>query len=204
MSSTATTLVLARHARAGGAATLGALLVLLSNLTMMLRLTVITALVQPRLLPAIATVMTAALLAFVPVAVWLTPGARHDTELPAPALRNPTDLRAALGFGIAYGLVSLLAAWAAVRLGEGALYAIAALSGLTDVDAISLSGLRLYGTDAIDAQTAVTVIAIAVVANLAFKGAIAFAAGTRALGLRCAIGFGTMAAAMAVAVWSLR
>jgi uncharacterized membrane protein (DUF4010 family) len=204
VSSTATTLVLARHARAGGAATLNALLVLLSNLTMMVRLTVIAALVQPTLLPAVATVTGAALLAFAPVALWLAPGARRDSDLPAPALRNPTDLRTALGFGLAYGAVSLLAAWASARLGEGALYAVAAVSGLTDVDAISLSGLRLYGTEAIDAATAVTVIAIAVVANLAFKGAIAFVAGNRALGARCAVGFGAMAAAMAVAVGFVR
>lgn len=204
VSSTATTLVLARHARAGGAATLNALLVLLSNLTMMLRLTVIAALVQPALLPEIATVIGAALLAFAPVALWLAPGARRDADLPVPALRNPTDLRTALGFGLAYGLVSLIAAWASAQLGEGALYLVALVSGLTDVDAISLSGLRLYGTDAIDARTAVTVIAIAVIANLGFKGAIAFVAGTPALGLRCAVGFGAMAAAMAAALWFLR
>jgi uncharacterized membrane protein (DUF4010 family) len=196
--------VLARHARAGGAATLNALLVLLSNLTMMVRLTVIAALVQPTLLPAVASVTGAALLAFAPVALWLAPGARRDSDLPAPALRNPTDLRTALGFGLAYGTVSLLAAWASARLGEGALYAVAAVSGLTDVDAISLSGLRLYGTEAIDAATAVTVIAIAVVANLVFKGGIAFVAGNAALGARCAVGFGAMAAAMAVAIGFLR
>jgi uncharacterized membrane protein (DUF4010 family) len=76
-------------------------------------------------------------------------------------VRNPTDLRVACGFGLAYGVVSLLAAWASARLGVGALYAVAAVSGLTDVDAITLSALRLFGAQRIEAHAATTTIAIA-------------------------------------------
>jgi uncharacterized membrane protein (DUF4010 family) len=204
VSSTATTLVFARHARAGGGAAQQALLVMLANLTMLLRLGIMAAVVSPRLLPGIATVVAAALLATAPFALWLAPRARRERDQPLPVVRNPTDLRVALGFGLAYGVVSLLAAWGAARIGERALYAIAAVSGLTDVDAITLSTFRLNAADQVDATTAGTAVAIAVVANLGFKATIARTAGTPELGRLCAIGFGAMTAAIAAAVLALR
>jgi uncharacterized membrane protein (DUF4010 family) len=204
VSSTATTLVLARHVRAGSGAALNALLVMLSNLTMLVRLGIMAALVQPALLPGVAAVVGAAIVASVPIALWLRPRARDESDLPLPQVRNPTDLRVAFGFGLAYGVVSLLAAWASARLGDGALYAVAAVSGLTDVDAITLSALRLFGSQRIEAHAATATIAIAVVANLAFKGTIARSAGTPELGRLCAIAFGAMALAIAAAVFALR
>ena len=202
VSSTAGTLVFARHAKAGGGAAVQAMLVMLANLTMLVRLAIIAAVVQPALLAGIATVVGAAMAATVPVFLWLAPRARRETDPPLPALRNPADLKVAIGFGLAYGAVSLVAAWGAAQFGQGALYAIAAISGLTDVDAITLSAFRLFGDGAVSARTAATVVAIAIVANLAFKGGIARAAGTAELGRLCAIGFGAMALAiLAAALW---
>lgn len=200
VSSTATTLVFARHARAGGGAALQALLVMLSNLTMLVRLGIMGAFVEPRLLPGVAAVIGAAIVATVPIGLWLAPRARRETDQPLPVLSNPTSLRVALGFGLAFGAISLLSAWASARLGERALYAVAAVSGLTDVDAITLSSFRLFSSDLIDDGTAVTVVAIAIVSNLAFKGTVAFTAGTGALGRLVAVGFGAMATAIAAVV----
>jgi hypothetical protein len=56
VSSTATTLVFARHAKAGGGPAMAAAMVLLSNLTMLVRLALLTAIAQPRLLPGVAAV----------------------------------------------------------------------------------------------------------------------------------------------------
>jgi uncharacterized membrane protein (DUF4010 family) len=204
VSSTATTLVFARHAKAGGAPALLAQLVLIANLTMLVRLAGMAALVSPRLLPGIATVMGAALAVALGYTAWLRSRALRDAGVPLPEVRNPTDLRVALGFGLAYGLVSLLAAWGTAQLGEGALYAVAAVSGLTDVDAITLSSFRLFDTGRIDARMAVAAIALAVVANLAFKATIAFSAGSRALGWLCAGGFGAIALAIGAATALLR
>jgi uncharacterized membrane protein (DUF4010 family) len=166
------------------------------NLTMLARLAVIGAIVQPPLLAPLAGVLGAGGVALLAFGAWLAPRARRDRESPLPDVRNPTDLRVALGFGLAFGVISLIAAWASARLGPAALYAVAAVSGLTDVDAITLSGLRLFGAGDIDAASAVTVVAIAVVANLAFKAAIAYGAGTRALGRLCAAGFAIVGAAV--------
>lgn len=196
VSSTATTLVFARHARAGGGGALAAAMVLLSNLTMLLRLAILAAVAQPALLPGVAAVVGAAMVASLPVALWLLPRARREGEMPLPVVRNPTDLRVALGFGLAYGLISLLAAWATARIGERGLLAVAAVSGLTDVDAITLTALRLHGDGRIDPHAAVTAIAVAVVANLAFKATVARVAGTAALARPVIAGFATMAAAI--------
>jgi len=204
VSSTATTLVFARHARAGGGAAAQALLVLLANLTMLARLAIIAAVVQPRLLPGLAVVLGAGLAAALAVWLWLSQQASRDGASPLPAVRNPADLRVALGFGAAYGLISLLAAAASERLGPAALNAVAAISGLTDVDAITLSAFRLFGAAGIDAPAAITVVAIAVVSNLAFKVGIAFTAGTPALGRLCALGFGAMALAIGAGAWAIR
>lgn len=203
VSSTATTLVFARHTRAGGGEALNALLILAANLTMLARLAVIGAVVQPRLLAPLAGVLGAGFVASLAFGAWLAPRARRDTDSPLPEVRNPTDLRVALGFGLAFGVISLLAAWASARAGPAGLYAVAAVSGLTDVDAITLSGLRLFGAGDVDAATAVTVVAIAVVSNLAFKGAIAYGAGSRGLGRLCAIGFSMLGAAVLAATWML-
>jgi uncharacterized membrane protein (DUF4010 family) len=200
VSSTATTLVFARHARAGGGTSLHALMILLANLTMLLRLTLMGALLQPALLPGLATAMGAALAAALPFVLWLQPRARRESDLPLPEVSNPTDLRVALGFGLAYGLVSLLAGWSSARLGEGALFALAAVSGLTDVDAITLSSFRLFGEGLIANRAAIATVAIAVVSNLAFKAGIAFVAGNRALGGLCALAFAAMAAAIGLAL----
>lgn len=204
VSSTATTLVFARHAKAGGGPATAAAMVLLSNLTMLLRLTLLTAIAQPSLLPGVAAVAGAAIAASLPVAARLVPRARREDAAPLPEVRNPTDLRVALGFGLAYGIVSLLATVGAQRLGNGALFAVAAVSGLTDVDAITLSVTRLHGIGQIDTDAATTAIALAVVANLAFKAGIARVAGTAALGRECAAGFAAMAVAIGAVVMLMR
>ena len=98
----------------------------------------------------------------------------------------------------------LLAAVSAQRLGAQALYAVAAVSGLTDVDAITLSVTRLHGSGQVGGNVAVTAIAIAVVANLAFKAGVARIAGTAALGRACAVGFASMAVAIGIAVMLMR
>jgi uncharacterized membrane protein (DUF4010 family) len=195
---------MARQARAGAGPALPALGVLLANLTMLVRLGIMAAVVQPRLLAGLGTVVGLAALSLAPMAIRLLPRARRETAGAAPAVRNPTDLRVAIGFGVAYGVVSLLAAWSAARLGDAALYGVAAVSGLTDIDAIALSTFRLFGDTRIGEATAVAVVAIAMVSNLVFKAAVARSAGTRELGRECAIGFASMGLAIGAGVWLVR
>ncbi len=206
VSSTATTLVYSRGARGkpeleGTAATV----ILLANLVVLLRLSVLAAAVMPSILPTMLPVMGAGLLATLPIA-WMT-WRRHAVgpALENPELTNPTDLPVALGFGAAYALVLVAAAWLNDLAGMAGVYAVAMVSGLTDVDAISLSSYRLFGDGSITAAGAVMSVVIAVCSNAVVKGSIVFAVGGRSLGLRCVAGFGAMVAALlAVAALMLR
>ena len=199
VSSTATTLVFARNTDAGqGSAAIRAMMVMLANLTMLLRLIIMAAIIRPDLLLPIVPVLGSAAAAGLLWAAWLQRRLAQGSTMPLPVVQNPTQLRVALLFGLAYGMVSLLAAWSAAQVGDRALYVVAAISGLTDVDAIALSAFRLEASGRIDAGTAVIAIAIAVIANLALKTVMVLTVGTRELAWLCASGFGAMALAIAV------
>ena len=76
----------------------------------------------------------------------------------------------------AFGRYVVLLAVAAAKswFGPTGLYAVAVLSGLTDLDAITLSTSRLVATGGdIEASTGWRIIVIAVVANLLFKAGLA-------------------------------
>ena len=98
-----------------------------------------------------------------------------------PEQQNPTMLRAALVFGAMYAVVLLAVAWVKDAAGNAGLYAVAAVAGLTDVDAITLSAARMGQLGEIDADRAWRVIVIAFLSNLAFKAGIVAVAGSRRL-----------------------
>lgn len=196
VSSTATTLVFARHAKATGRPALPALGVLLANLTMLVRLMVMIALVEPRLMAPVATILGAGLLAGSVALLWLQRTVADDGQTPLPNVQNPTQLREALAFGLAFGAISWVAALATTHLGAQALYGVAALSGLTDVDAISLSSLGLFGAGYIQTHEAVWAIGIAVCANMLIKAGIVFVSGGAAAGRTCAAVFAVIIAAI--------
>ncbi|MCS7100642.1 MAG: DUF4010 domain-containing protein [Burkholderiaceae bacterium] len=204
VSSTATTLVFARNARAGTHAPPVALaVILLANAAMLARVLLIAALVAPSALPPVAAALAPALaLALVTVALnWRT--ARDGAVAGAGAYRNPTNLAAAIGFALLYALVLLVSAWLSDAVGARGVYALAFVSGLTDVDAITLSSLQLYHGGALAAAGAATAIAIAVAANLLLKAALVFVAGDAAIGWRVARAFALPLAVLAAAVPAL-
>ena len=197
VSSTATTLVYSRGARGkpdleGTAATV----ILLANLVVLLRLSVLAVAVMPSILPTMLPVMAAGLAATLPVA-WMT-WRKHSVgeAMENPELTNPTDLPVALGFGVAYAVILMAAAWLNDLAGVAGVYAVALVSGLTDVDAISLSSFRLFGDGSVTAPGAVMAIVVALCSNAVVKATIVFVVGGRSLGMRCVTGFGAMVAAL--------
>ena len=123
-------------------------------------------------------------------------------ELPALAMGNPTELRPALGFGLLYAVVLLAAAWLSDWLGTRGLYAVALLSGLTDVDAITLSSLRLHNLDKLTVAVAVNVITLGVLANLVFKSVLTYAVGGRQMARHAVAGMGAVGLGL-VAAWAI-
>jgi uncharacterized membrane protein (DUF4010 family) len=182
VSSTATTMVFARNARDDAKLTTTAtLVILIANLVVTVRLGIVAVVLAPTLFVPLASVLGIGLLLGLVVALfrWRTLTAAGD--LPLPEVKNPTEIRAALSFGLIYGVVLLLAAWLQDIAGSQGLYLVALASGLTDVDAITLSTLRLFNQQTLAGAPAVTAIALAVLSNLVFKSSLVIAIGGKAL-----------------------
>ena len=84
--------------------------------------------------------------------------------------------------------------------GSKGLYAVAIVSGLTDVDAITLSSLRLFETGKLLPDQAVTAIVLAFLANMAFKFGLIFTIAGAHLSKKVAIGFAAMGAGMGLGI----
>ncbi len=101
------------------------------------------------------------------------------------AIRNPFSLLAACRFALLFAVVLLAVKLAQAYLPKSGLYAIAALAGMTDVDAITLSMARLAGESG-DAKVAAGAIVVAALSNTLVKCGFVFGLGDRALGMRIA------------------
>jgi uncharacterized membrane protein (DUF4010 family) len=113
-------------------------------------------------------------------------------------VKNPTEIRAALTFGLLYACVLFAAAWLRDLIGSGGVYGVAVVSGLTDVDAITLSSLRLLGMGTLTPHQAVTTILLALLSNIAFKSGLTFVVGGSKLFVRVLPGFASVAAGAVV------
>jgi uncharacterized membrane protein (DUF4010 family) len=154
--------------------------VLLASAMMFPRLLFVVGLVEPvllpRLLPPTAIMVSVAALLSIPL---LRAGGRLP-EAPEPALRNPFALGPAIEFGLIFAGVSVATRLAAAWYGSAGVYATALLSGLADVDAITLAAARLVraGTEA---DVAARAIVVGAVMNTLAKAGFAWALGSRPL-----------------------
>lgn len=107
----------------------------------------------------------------------------EETEIPAgDGIKNPFRLRPALLFGAVFAVVLLVSEYAHTLLGESGIYAIAFVSGLADVDAITISLSRLAADGTISPELATSGIVIGAISNTLTKAAIVWIFGTRQLG----------------------
>lgn len=100
-----------------------------------------------------------------------------------PLLKNPFELAPALRFAALLVLIVLLVKAGRQWLGDVGVYLVASLSGLTDVDAITLS-LARNALNGLDAQVAVHGIYLAALSNSLVKGALIALIAGRQLALR--------------------
>jgi uncharacterized membrane protein (DUF4010 family) len=190
VSSTATTLAWARHARASErAVALATVVVVLASTVVYVRLLVEIAVVAPSFVGVAAPRLGAMVIVSAALSGLLFLRVRPDDHF-RPQPTNPAELRGAIVFALLYAAVLLLVAWVRDQFGSGALYLVAFASGLTDMDAITLSTSRLVEQSRLDADLAWRLILVASLANLVFKGAIVAVVGGRALGLRVGAVFG--------------
>ncbi|MDP3267076.1 MAG: MgtC/SapB family protein [Sulfuricurvum sp.] len=87
--------------------------------------------------------------------------------------KNPFDLKEALIMGLLFGATLALIALANRYVGDSGVYAVAAVSGIADVDAIVLS-LSSLAKNGLSSATAHYAILIAILANTVAKAALVF------------------------------
>ena len=197
VSSTATTMIFARHARAdAGLVRTAMLVILLANVVVMVRLGVVSFAVAPAILAPLAGVLGSGLVLGLAVALWGWRQLEDGAAVPMPQVSNPTEIRTALTFGGLYALVLVLSAWLQDVAGNRGLYLLALASGLTDVDAITLSSLRMFTMDKLTAAQTITAITLATLSNLAFKAGLVIVIGGAVLARRTLPGFGAIAAGL--------
>ncbi len=203
VSSTATTLSFSRHARANPSIIpVAVTVIVLANLILLVRLAVLAAVLAPAVLPQLLPVLIGGLVAGGLAAAYGVRTLHPQGKLPTLTMANPTELRTALGFGLMYGIVLLAAAWLSDWLGASGLYGVALVSGLTDVDAITLSSLRLHNLDKLSAAVLVNVITLAVLANLVFKSILILTIGGRPLARHAVAGMGAAGLGLGLA-WAI-
>ncbi len=197
VSSTATTMIFARHARAHvDLARTAMVVILLANIVVLVRLSVVSFVVAPEILPPLLAVLGGGMVLGVVATLWGWRQLQGGDELPLPQVANPTEIRTALSFGGLYALVLVLSAWLQDIAGNRGLYLLALASGLTDVDAITLSSLRMFGMEKLTAAQTVTAISLATLSNLAFKTGLVVAIGGATLARRTLPGLAAIAAGL--------
>ena len=194
-SSTATTLNLARLARRKNAdASLLAGGILLACGTMFPRMLLVASLVHAPLFSALVWPAAGMALVTYGSAIWLLRKPKKSPSGEDMLPRNPLELTSALAFGGLLALVMLLGRALTEWFGDAGVYALAAASGIADVDAITLSLSRMGGAE-LAVSTAALGIVIAASVNSLFKAGMAGFIGGGRPGWRVGLPLGLAVAA---------
>lgn len=180
-SSTASTLAFSRRSREEPALSLDYAFAVVAACTVMLpRMLVIVALLSPamalRLAPAFAAMMVPAII----YGVWQGWVTRRSGigAVATPTMANPLGLLTAIKFGLLYAIITFMVKAATQLDWQAGLLPLSFISGLTDVDAISLSMANNLRSGTVVMELAARAVIIAAVANSLLKAALAIALGS--------------------------
>jgi uncharacterized membrane protein (DUF4010 family) len=179
VSSTATTVALARRSGDAPAATAGA--AALAATVSICRVCVIVAVVAPSVLADVALPALAAAAIFAAAGATMllraTAGAAGAMEV-----RNPFDLMPLLGFAVGFAVVAAASAYLTATLGATGMLATSAISAMFDVDVAVLSAARQVATplggDAAGRSAIIVSILLALLSNATGRAGLAAMAGS--------------------------
>jgi uncharacterized membrane protein (DUF4010 family) len=183
-SSTATTVILARRARAEPAMLRQAQTgIMLATAVMYVRLLIIVALFDLPLARALApTLLMLAVLGLALAGLWhRAKAAPSDARTAGNAPANPLELSAALIFAALFVVISLVSTWVRTEFGQSGVFGLAAIVGASDIDPFVLS-IATGGAAPLAAGAGVAAVLIAASSNNVMKAgyALAFAGGRSA------------------------
>ncbi len=102
----------------------------------------------------------------------------HADEKGKVEFNNPFDLASAIKFGILYGVILLFSRSAQMYFGDTGVYISSLVSGLADVDAVTLTVAELSNSGGLGLDIAARAIVIAVMSNTIVKGSIVLISGS--------------------------
>ncbi|MEO2066053.1 MAG: MgtC/SapB family protein [Desulfurobacteriaceae bacterium] len=151
------------------------------------RMTFLSSIVSPQFAKVLLVPSFIAFLLGIFFAYRITRGSKGDrTEV---KVQNPYELSTAVKFGIFYAFILFLSRNALTYFGNLGLYVVSAISGLSDVDAITLSVTKLFKTGSVEILAGVTAVLIAAFVNTVFKWFLTFSMGSRELFRQTTPGF---------------
>ena len=162
---------------------------MIASTVMYLRVLLAVAVVSPEFLQTVVLPVAILMLLTLLPALVLWFRVRRQPS-PMPEQTNPTQLKSAMMFGLMYAAVLLALAAAKYYWNGRGLFVVAFLSGLTEVDAITLSTARMSLTDKLVQSDGWRMIVVAAMANLVSKASIAGLLGGWRLLVRIALLFG--------------
>lgn len=161
--------------------------ILLACGTMYLRILLYCVMINPALISSLVIpVLVMTLVLYLPaLLIWRSH--HNGTRVQQPTLSsNPLELKSALLLGALLTLILLTASVLQQWLGDAGIYLLAIVSGITDVDAITLSLTRMSQTG-LDSRTVIIGIIIASSVNNIMKAGMAVSIGGKAMFIRVAL-----------------
>jgi len=181
VSSTATTLTMSRQSRERPAESRDcSLAILLACTVMNWRVGLLVGIVNPQ---ALSSLWPSLMVSSLPGTIWCAWRLMHGGSgcangTPCEMPENPLRLRVALQFGLLYATIIFLVKVTIAKIGNDGVLVLSGLSGLVDLDAITLSLSQMLGTGKLDAITVSQGILLAVLSNTIIKAALAAFFGT--------------------------
>ncbi|MCB1042621.1 MAG: MgtC/SapB family protein [Acidobacteria bacterium] len=203
VSSTAVTLSFSQRSRSNpNLSQLCAMAIILSWAVMYVRVLIEVAIVHAALLRALWIPMVVALFITLAHALYLFRKYRQHTSKDEPSFTNPFELGPALAFGLLYAVILVISHLARLHFGDKGVYTSSFLAGLLDVDAITLSLAELCKPEGgMSMDTSARGIVLAVVANVASKGVLVLATGSKTLKRVTWLGFAVLFAVTLAVSW---
>jgi uncharacterized membrane protein (DUF4010 family) len=170
VSSTATTISYAGLSkRERDLGPVAALVILVASAVVYGRVLVELAIVAPDLVASMAGPAATFTMILLGLSAMVFRAVRSKADTDLPERENPARIRQALVFAALYVIILFGVAAAREHIGSEAVYAVAFISGLTDVDALTLSVAQLYSGGETPGFEAWRVIFLATLSNLLFK-----------------------------------
>jgi len=124
---------------------------------------------------------------------------KHDVD--APVLENPLNPLMAVKFGLLYAVITLVVKVAAGQLSHTWVYGISFVSGLGDINAITVTSAQAASTRLLEPGEAARCVVLACLANTLVKAWIAVALGGPSFRRATGVALGVVFVAGAAGLW---